>query len=271
MSWTIIDIAERRRVEPFLTHRENRCVAFTSRLLDSNCRVYAYENAGEILGAVLNEPNGFFYPVFVDGLHHNGDIMPFPRLRSTRLYSIMGYDPDVRLFAGLVRHTATDTIRYLLMSRGLDPAPPVIDDPELAIRPARMTDVEALIPIQGRYELEEVLLPGHTLNRESVRRHLHGSIRDQIVIIAEKDGIPVAKAGTNARGRTYDQIGGVYTEPSLRSRGVARSLMARVIEHCRLDGKMTALFVKTDNRPAIALYRRLGYRVDGEFSILYFR
>jgi predicted GNAT family acetyltransferase len=88
--------------------------------------------------------------------------------------------------------------------------------------------------------------------------------------MAELGGVPVAKAGTNARGFTTDQIGGVFTRPDLRHRGAARAVMTALLEHVRRDRRQACLFVKKDNAPAIRLYLGLGFDVRGEYRISYY-
>jgi ribosomal protein S18 acetylase RimI-like enzyme len=57
-------------------------------------------------------------------------------------------------------------------------------------------------------------------------------------------------------------IGEVGVVPDARRRGVARALMLRVEERARELGKTRlSLLVTTENAPAIALYRDLGYTV----------
>ena len=91
-------------------------------------------------------------------------------------------------------------------------------------RPGRRTPA-ALYPLQRDYELEEVLIePGH-FDPQTCLANLRSTLRRQIVILAEQDGRPVSKAGTNARGFDADQIGGVFTVEGQRGRGLARRVM----------------------------------------------
>jgi predicted GNAT family acetyltransferase len=80
----------------------------------------------------------------------------------------------------------------------------------------------------------------------------------------------MAKGGTNARGFTYDQIGGLFTHPAFRGRKAARFLMGRLLEHIFRDGKKACLFVKTHNLPALRLYDNLGFRIAENYRISYF-
>jgi uncharacterized protein len=90
------------------------------------------------------------------------------------------------------------------------------------------------------------------------------------VFAAEEGGVIVAKAGTNARGFGVDQIGGVYTLPARRGRGLGYALMVALLAEIGAEGRMPALFVKPGNAPARALYRGLGFRDIGDYRADYF-
>jgi predicted GNAT family acetyltransferase len=139
------------------------------------------------------------------------------------------------------------------------------------IRVAREDESRHLFDIQKKYEIEEVLLPGNTFNASATIRHLKQTLREQVVLVAELDGVAVAKANTNARGVFYDQIGGVFTEKALRSCGVGTALMLRLCELVAKDHKSATLFVKEENGPAQKMYRNIGFAVESGFRISYYR
>ena len=80
----------------------------------------------------------------------------------------------------------------------------------------------------------------------------------------------MGKAGTNARGFRVDQIGGVYTLPARRGRGIAAALMAALLADILGQGRKPSLFVKPTNAAALALYRSLGFEDIGDFRADYF-
>jgi predicted GNAT family acetyltransferase len=124
--------------------------------------------------------------------------------------------------------------------------------------------------LQEAYEREEVLTPIHDFNRAACRASLARALERQIVLAAEEGGVLVGKAGTNARGFGVDQVGGVYTLPERRGRGVASALMAALLAEIGSSGKKPALFVKPTNAPARALYRSLGFEDIGDYRADYF-
>lgn len=186
------------------------------------------------------------------------------------LSMVMGVQWQVEGLCDLVPRKPTHTVRYQLMT--IDPDGDTADDapPTLQIRPAVPADLAALLPLQCAYEEEEVLLPGRTINRTVAARNLAHRLQTQRIFIALHDGRPVAMAGTNARGFDYDQVGGVYTVPAHRNRGVSRDLMHALMRAARTDRKRLCLFVKPNNAAACTLYRNLGFTVRDGFAITYY-
>jgi predicted GNAT family acetyltransferase len=140
----------------------------------------------------------------------------------------------------------------------------------LIVRRVRLADAEALFPLQASYELEEVVPPGSTLNRASCALALERTLASRVVFLAELDGMVVAKANTNARAFTRDQIGGVYVAPDKRNRGIAKRLVAELAAFLRDEGRAASLFVKKRNGAALEAYRQVGFRVGGDYRITYY-
>lgn len=269
----------------FLRRYEHACVSFTAQLQRDGAltlpprlreRVVIYEGAqGDIEGAILHASTGFVYPVF------SADTREFPEpgarllmpLRHPPLLfgAVMGARRDVELFEGVISARARDDMIYHLMWRPAE-CPPLPAHPALQrVRAADAGDFAALLPLQAAYEEEEVLLPGRRLNMRVVEHNLRQSLKKQIVLIGENEDGPVTKVATNARGLGFDQVGGVYTLPEYRNRGLAGHLMRHLICRVGRAGRSTTLFVKKHNTPAVAMYRHLQYREAGDFRIIYYR
>jgi predicted GNAT family acetyltransferase len=282
MSWLIL---EPRHIDPllrFLGPREAGCVGFTSQIYDGSRvvlpprrqgRVLVRETDGMITGAILQLSSGLYFPV-LDRSYPGADPDGLQKLsRATpRIYSAMGEKEDVEAFEQSLRREPFQCIDYYLMAQTQpppEPIPPRVSG-SLEVFEASSRDLNRLFDIQKKYEIEEVLLPGNTFQASASRRHLDKTLRDQLVLYAELDGTPIAKVGTNARGIFYDQIGGVFTESHLRSRGVSSYLMTLLLQRIRSAHKNATLFVKKDNGPAIKMYSNLGFTNEGDFRISYF-
>ena len=59
-------------------------------------------------------------------------------------------------------------------------------------------------------------------------------------------------------------IGGVFTLPEKRNRGYALLATSAVTQEALDKAEAAALFVRSDNHPAIAVYEKIGYRKIGE-------
>jgi RimJ/RimL family protein N-acetyltransferase len=104
-------------------------------------------------------------------------------------------------------------------------------------------------------------------SREEIHRHYAEG--DSFVL--EVEGEPVAYAAYNGKTPTCVQIGGVWTPPSLRSRGYARAAVAGALLAARERGVLrSVLFTDDDNLPAKAAYRALGYERVGDYGIVMF-
>jgi ribosomal protein S18 acetylase RimI-like enzyme len=77
-------------------------------------------------------------------------------------------------------------------------------------------------------------------------------------------------AALNATYGSMGQVGGVYTRPADRKKGLARAVMRLLIEDCRkrLRFEKLILFTGEDNTAARKLYESLGFQVAGAFGVL---
>jgi predicted GNAT family acetyltransferase len=67
------------------------------------------------------------------------------------------------------------------------------------------------------------------------------------------------------------QLGGVWTAPSDRSRGYARSVVAFALLSAQREGvKRSVLFTDRGNHPARRAYEALGYRQVGRYGLVLF-
>ena len=164
-------------------------------------------------------------------------------------------------------------VEYFLMTRKIGP---VVESSYLTAEPCQChradpRHTDRLLHMQVAYEEEEVVVDGRRVDPHATRFHLRNDLREQLVYFATKDGQAVAKAGTNARGFTYDQIGGVYTLPALRGQGISTALMKILINSITESQKSSVLFVKKANKSAIGVYDRLGFEAADVLVISYYQ
>lgn len=295
MEWIRARKTDQPRLLPFLLEREWSCVSITSRLrtdgfptaltIRNRAAIYIREEPSEpdaIRELLYHSVHGMVVPVLDPGAAGPGSDRPdLVRLVSETMpfvYSVIGLSRDVIAIERALRRPPHHTVEYYLMT--LEPPEPVTVGPAadtgaappdgILCRRATVQDAAGLFSLQSAYEREEVLLNPASFDPASCMIQLQEALRNEIVVAAEIDGRPIAKAGTNAIGYAWAQIGGVYTDREWRGRHVARLLMRYLIGVLASEGLRACLFVKTRNEPALALYRGLGFTVRDDFRISYY-
>jgi predicted GNAT family acetyltransferase len=81
------------------------------------------------------------------------------------------------------------------------------------------------------------------------------------------DGRLVAMAGERMKPDGFTEVSGVCTHPDWRGHGYAGGLMRVVAARIAARGEVPFLHAYADNRGAIALYEKLGYRVRREVHV----
>lgn len=197
-------------------------------------------------------------------------------INRARIKCVLGAGSDTLWLEGFLPRAPFRAVDYQLMTMEAMPFPAACavpdslrSNPSLRFARATVEDAERLLPLQEGYEKEEVIPPGDPFDRAVCLRNLQKSLDAQIINYYEESGTPIAKVGTNARGLHWDQLGGVFTDPRWRGRGLARSLVARTAAEQIDLGRKTALFVKTGNVPAIRAYTAAGFSPSIPFRISY--
>lgn len=88
--------------------------------------------------------------------------------------------------------------------------------------------------------------------------------------LAERQGEIVAAASTSAESYTAAMIGGVWTAPWARGRGISTTVVGALCGELLRERKRPYLFYLTENGPAERIYAKLGFRVTGSWKVMYF-
>ncbi len=287
MSWKRAEAGDLPELLELARAQEGRAVHFSSRLRPARAggraglpsrleaTVLVHSLGAQATAALLLTSGGLLLPLLPTPGQEGMAAPRFPAWRSLarNLHSVMGPLREVLWAESNLVSPARVSVDYHLMGLDRRDYLPPAQAPApvgLQLREAGPQDARGLYPLQRDYELEEVLIePGH-FDPQACLANLRRTLRQQIVILAELDGRPVAKAGTNARGFDADQIGGVFTVEGERCRGLARRVMIVLLERIFREKSLASLFVKKLNPAAVALYHRLGFRELEDFRISYF-
>ena len=276
MSWQPAARKDSPAVLRFLLADEALCVPFTSRLRAGGRGSAVYcnvEEQGTVTDCILFSSGGLLLPVLSSPPARRQELAGLiSRLRPS-VHSIMGITRCVEEAEGLVPVAPTRRIEYFLMTLAREGAHRLWTAPlapGLRVRRAGPADASAILPLQEAYEKEEVLIDPAHFNEGVCLRSLVQSLREEVMFVLERDGQPVAKAATNARGYTVDQIGGVYTVAADRDKGFARVVMVALLREIFREKAAACLFVKKKNKPAISLYQGLGFQPVNEYTISYY-
>ena len=301
--WKKLRPAELPALEAFLRSREEEAAGFIGRVLrDGRLRIPASARSviaiavekGEagpgadrqgadrqgdggqagglpaVRGAILKLGMGLVFPLLPARALPGTDRIP-PSL-GERTGSIVGPAEDVERFESALSLRPLVAVRYDLMSRkphastlrrGAAPA-------GLRIYCAGAGNLDELSPLQEAYEKEEVLTAIHSFDPAGSRASLARALRDQVVVFGRLDGAAIAKAATNARAFSLDQMGGVFVAPPYRRRCIGSAVVSALVSILESEDRGTVLFVKKGNEAAKGLYDELGFETLGDYRADYF-
>jgi uncharacterized protein len=138
--------------------------------------------------------------------------------------------------------------------------------PGVAIRRATPADLDDLARLYYRSDGFEELAP------IEVRRAMSGRVRAPLrTWVAEAGGQLLSAASTSAEAPGAAMIGGVWTAPVARNRGLSTAVVAALSRELLAERRRTYLFYLMDNAPAARVYARCGFRVVGRWSVVYLR
>jgi len=208
----------------------------------------------------------------------------------SKVYAVMGEEKVQRRLKDVLfqetRIKATHVVQYILMlfdnecfeGRCLDDLLAlaqlhIVDCGKIITRAATVEDLQLILPLQIGYEKEEVCVKGKSFPPYVSMMSLQKIVKDEIIYITMLDEKPIAKANTNAKGIDIYQLGGIYTLPEYRRRGLGRLTVLYLMQHIFKERKKkkVALFVNIRNLAAIAMYNSLKFKDVGRLMISYFR
>jgi GNAT superfamily N-acetyltransferase len=132
------------------------------------------------------------------------------------------------------------------------------------VRRGKTSDVGALADLYADASGFEGLSPGQIRNI-MLNRVTH--LRTYLVVAG--DNI-VAAASTSAESYTAAMIGGVWAAPTARGKGYGTLAVAALSAELLRERMKPYLFYLVDNGPAEHIYTKIGFRVIGDWKVIYF-
>jgi predicted GNAT family acetyltransferase len=136
--------------------------------------------------------------------------------------------------------------------------------------------VEADLPlmIDWRMAFNRESLPGlsETVRAAAVHQSVHHAMSlGRLFVLDDAQGHPLGTTAFNAWADGIVQVGGVFTPPESRRRGIARAAVAGSLLHAVGQGAhRSVLFTGESNLPARRAYESLGYEAVGDYGLLLF-
>ncbi|MBN2535566.1 MAG: GNAT family N-acetyltransferase [Spirochaetales bacterium] len=288
MDWEIVQNRDFPKIKDLILRKEWAYVSFCSRfreytqkqhILNNDCTILAHyeKEKNYIREAIMLTQRGIILPILEQpSLNEYSPILYYFfssfQHYMNRLHSIMGLFDDVIKIEAMLPVQASHQVDYYLMTVTEESlrVPDFFSFHDMVVRKATPKDAEKLYNLQKMYELEEVFIDPSKFNPKICLSNLRNMLKHELIMYVEKNNIPVAKAGTNARGFLTDQIGGVYTHDEERRKGIACCLMYLLLKNIFKIKQIVSLFVKKSNTPAISLYRKLGFEMRENYRISYF-
>lgn len=123
--------------------------------------------------------------------------------------------------------------------------------------------------LRGDY-LRETKLPSD-LSEEQTKEQFYWQVERRFSWALFQNGEMASIADLNAKALHLGQLGGVYTTPKFRNRGLGKALVQKVMQDCHtLHGlRKMIIFTDEDNLAARKLYESLHVNRVGEFALLF--
>lgn len=175
-------------------------------------------------------------------------------LQADRLQDNPGGTPS--LLPYLRRYRTTKLVIEEVMELSQPSFRPAAPPAGVAVRRATMDDLEPLVAFYA--------------NADDMARTRAGVLRplqDTRLWLAEEGGVILATALTNAETNQLAMIGGVYTQPAARGRGLSQAVCSALCQDLLGAGLHPVLYW---GQPAAgAVYRKLGFQPTGKWRAVW--
>ncbi len=138
------------------------------------------------------------------------------------------------------------------------------------IRPARLDDLDVLVPAAAAAYLEEVGVDAYARDPALFEWRTRAQIEQGRSWLWREGEKILFKAEASAWTERAVQLQQVWVEPDLRGRGYAKRGLADLCRLLLARTSVVCLFVRPENAPALALYESIGMRRTISYRSLIF-
>jgi len=276
-SWRKAKKSDFPLVEKLLMDAENNYVNACAKFLlqkEANVLIWVLSGKNDKIRAVIICWKSNILPVLCGHIEALGDFYK-DFLISIKIHSIQGLKPEVTALEKEITKNMgdpKDIIEYHLMSLDVPPKKKNTSSniTNLMLVTPKISDIDAIAPLQAEYEKEEVLPKGSIFSYASSRVNTANIITQGQVLAAKIDGRFVGKINVSGVSFTRFQVGGVYVSPEFRGRGIAGAMAYEFIDSLISQGRGITLFARKSNISACRLYENLGFKKINDYSIIYY-
>jgi ribosomal protein S18 acetylase RimI-like enzyme len=261
--------------------RQQQCLSFLKN--SGVCNMYILEgmkvhhphfhnyclSVDDRIAGVLHTKNSSYLHLHIDPETDRSvaqELVAFIAKRFPTFEMLFGDESSVSAYFSCHGTTPRSTMRFIFMEtderrfhprlrfRGKTPVP---------------ADASLLVPLQIKYEIEEVGAMRSQIDSKKVLRVMASRIRRGEVSAIYNSKTPVALAGVNARFENCCQIGSVFVLPEFRGRGYGSSVVSYHVGRMIKRYDRIVLFVHERNGAAIHVYDTLGFKERGSLIQAY--
>lgn len=282
----------------YLEQYEQSCVTLLSRLISEHKNfsvynyfyIYEHNNSSKKIRAVIMHSNGGMIQHHIDNPENLFNDEEFALcvqqiIENNKIYCIMGDKKGSDLLLSIISkkylsYELSQYTDYLLLTYHPENLPnSFFDDTKyfnnsnfsFEVIKCDSSIIDLVYPLQKNYDLLEVIPPHIEFNEINCKKNLLHSLQNQTMFAIKTNNQLVAKANTNAIGKNFIQLGGVYTDENFRANGFAKILVNTLCKDIIRQNKKPVLFVKIKNDNAKKAYRKVGFTYQSDYSIIYLK
>ena len=281
MAWYISESNDLPLIVKFLLVEEWKCIQALSEIKINDKFFFPNKKDLIILKNVYNSKllslvfitsRGMIYPIFKNSIYKNLDFKDelIKKISTIKfhVHGVIGLSEDVNYFNKIISKRIRGINNYKLLYRNDEYIKNI--DSKINVEKANTNNLTEIIELEYEYQKEEVLLKQTDLNKKAIFENFKNKLKhDDMYYIRENNRI-ISKGSTTYKSLNYTLIGGVFTLNKYRNKGYSSILLSFLINDQLNKGFKSALFVKDSNKPALHLYKKLGFKEPVSYQINYY-